>query len=59
MLLMGLRLGEGVDLDRLERGGGARPSAAAVAEMTEQGFIDAIARWREARARYAAKAVLC
>ena len=42
MLLMGLRLGEGVDLDRLERGCGARPSAAAVAELTQQGLIEAI-----------------
>jgi oxygen-independent coproporphyrinogen-3 oxidase len=39
-LLMGLRLAEGVDLDRLARDGGAAPSAAAVAEMSALGFID-------------------
>ena len=37
---MGLRLAEGVDLDRLSREGGAAPSAAAVAEMSALGFID-------------------
>jgi oxygen-independent coproporphyrinogen-3 oxidase len=42
MLLMGLRLGEGIDFDRLERVCGARPSAAAVAELTQQGLIEAI-----------------
>ena len=42
MLLMGLRLGEGVDLARLERMTGARPSAAAVAALTRQGLIEAI-----------------
>jgi oxygen-independent coproporphyrinogen-3 oxidase len=39
-LLMGLRLAEGVDLDRLSREGGAAPSAAAVAEMSALGFIE-------------------
>ena len=42
MLLMGLRLGEGIDFDRLERVCGARPSAAVVAELTQQGLIEAI-----------------
>jgi oxygen-independent coproporphyrinogen-3 oxidase len=39
-LLMGLRLAEGVDLDRLAREGGAALSDAAVAEMSALGFID-------------------
>ncbi len=42
LLLMGLRLGEGVDLDRLERLSGVRPSAAVVAKLTKQGLIEAI-----------------
>jgi oxygen-independent coproporphyrinogen-3 oxidase len=42
MLLMGLRLGEGIDLDRLERVCGARPSDAAVSGLTQQGLIEAI-----------------
>jgi putative oxygen-independent coproporphyrinogen III oxidase len=42
LLLMGLRLGEGVDLDRLARLSGVRPSAAAVAKLTKQGLIEAI-----------------
>ena len=42
MLLMGLRLGEGVDLARLERMTGARPSAAAVMGLTQQGLIEAV-----------------
>ena len=42
MLLMGLRLGEGVDLARLERMTGAGPSAAAVAALTQQGLIEAV-----------------
>ena len=42
MLLMGLRLGEGVDLARLARLTGARPSAATIAALTQQGLIEAI-----------------
>lgn len=42
MLLMGLRLTEGVDLDRLAREGGARPTAAAIAELSELGLVEAI-----------------
>ncbi len=38
-LLMGLRLEEGVDLGRLERLGGVRPSPAAVSELVEQGEL--------------------
>ncbi len=40
----GLRLGEGVDLARLERMTGARPSAAAVTALTQQGLIEAISQ---------------
>jgi oxygen-independent coproporphyrinogen-3 oxidase len=42
MLLMGLRLGEGIDLGRLERVSGVRPSARAVAELTQQGLIETL-----------------
>jgi putative oxygen-independent coproporphyrinogen III oxidase len=42
LLLMGLRLGEGVDLARLARLTGARPSAAAIAALTQQGLIEAV-----------------
>jgi oxygen-independent coproporphyrinogen-3 oxidase len=42
LLLMGLRLGEGVDLDRLARLSGVRPAPAAVAKLTKQGLIEAI-----------------
>lgn len=42
MLLMGLRLTEGVDLDRLARHGGMRPTAAAIAELTELGLVEVI-----------------
>lgn len=41
-LLMGLRLTEGVDLDRLARQGEVRPSAAAITELTELGLIETI-----------------
>ncbi len=40
MLLMGLRLGEGVDLDRLAAVGGLTPSAAKLSELAEQGLIE-------------------
>ena len=42
MLLMGLRLTEGVELDRLARQGGMRPTAAAIAELTELGLLEAV-----------------
>jgi len=41
-LLMGLRLTEGVDLDRLARQGRVRPSAAAITELTELGLVEVI-----------------
>jgi oxygen-independent coproporphyrinogen-3 oxidase len=50
MLLMGLRLAEGVNLDRLERLCGATPSSAAVAGLTQQGLIEAIPDSRRIRA---------
>ena len=40
MLLMGLRLGEGVDLDRLAAVGGLTPSAAKLADLAAQGLIE-------------------
>jgi oxygen-independent coproporphyrinogen-3 oxidase len=39
LLLMGLRLEEGVDLDRLQRSTGLAPSKAALADLVRQGFI--------------------
>jgi oxygen-independent coproporphyrinogen-3 oxidase len=42
MLLMGLRLDEGVDLDRLAAVGGLAPRASAIAELAEQGFIERV-----------------
>jgi putative oxygen-independent coproporphyrinogen III oxidase len=50
LLLMGLRLGEGVDLDRLARLSGVRPSPAAVAKLTKQGLIEAVPGTRRIRA---------
>jgi oxygen-independent coproporphyrinogen-3 oxidase len=41
-LLMGLRLTEGVDLDRLARQGEVRPSAAAITELTELGLVEIV-----------------
>ena len=40
MLLMGLRLREGIDLDRLAKLGGVRPSEGAIAHLKELGMID-------------------
>jgi oxygen-independent coproporphyrinogen-3 oxidase len=40
MLLMGLRLSEGLDLERLEAVGGVRPSAAAIDALEAGGFIE-------------------
>jgi oxygen-independent coproporphyrinogen-3 oxidase len=42
MLLMGLRLEEGIDLDRLVRVGGLAPRASTLAGLIEQGFIEHI-----------------
>lgn len=54
MLLMGLRLAEGIDLSQLAALGGVRPSNAAIDELTELGLLqtvasaprDAVADWR-------------
>ena len=50
MLLMGLRLAEGLDLARLERVSGVRPSPATVAALTQQGLIEAVPGTRCVRA---------
>ena len=42
LLLMGLRLAEGVDLDRLARISGLAPSAARLRKLSEQGLIEQI-----------------
>jgi oxygen-independent coproporphyrinogen-3 oxidase len=42
MLLMGLRLTEGVDLDRLVGQGGVRPDPAAIASLAELGLIEPV-----------------
>jgi oxygen-independent coproporphyrinogen-3 oxidase len=42
MLLMGLRLAEGVDLDRLAQIGGVTPRSSVIAELMTQGFIERI-----------------
>ena len=42
LLLMGLRLTEGIDLDRVACQGGVRPSATAIAELTKHGLVEAI-----------------
>jgi len=42
MLLMGLRLSEGVDLGRLARVGGVRPSQSVTAKLSEFGLVEQI-----------------
>ena len=42
LLLMGLRLEEGVDLGRLAQVAGVAPSRAALADLSAQGFIEAV-----------------
>ena len=42
MLLMGLRLAEGLNLDRLAEIGGVRPGAAAIAELSNLGMLEAV-----------------
>jgi oxygen-independent coproporphyrinogen-3 oxidase len=46
MLLMGLRLNEGLDLGRLQRLGGVRPSAAALDELMSLGLLESVAGHR-------------
>jgi len=43
MLLMGLRLTEGIDLDRLALTGGAEPSSAVLQELLDLGLIERVA----------------
>jgi oxygen-independent coproporphyrinogen-3 oxidase len=42
MLLMGLRLTEGIDLDRLSAIGGTRPDSHAIAELADLGLVEAM-----------------
>lgn len=58
MLLMGLRLVEGLDLDRLARLCGGPPSAATVAELTQQGLIETVPGTRRIRASGAGRFIL-
>jgi len=57
-LLMGLRLDEGIDLDRLERIGGMRPNPAVIAELTEQGQVAVLDAGRRIRATSSGRMVL-
>jgi putative oxygen-independent coproporphyrinogen III oxidase len=50
MLLMGLRLAEGIDLSRLERLTGASLAPAVVADLTQQGLIETLPGSRRIRA---------
>jgi oxygen-independent coproporphyrinogen-3 oxidase len=58
MLLMGLRLAEGLDLDRLERFCGGPPSPSTVAELTQQGLIEPIPGARCIRASGSGRFIL-
>jgi len=49
-LLMGLRLVEGIDLDRLHHRTGLRPSADTLAELISDGVIEPLAEGRRVRA---------
>ncbi len=44
MLLMGLRLTEGLDLDRLAAVGGVRPSSAEISDLVGMGFVEFVDR---------------
>lgn len=57
-LLMGMRLEEGLDLDRLERVGGNRPSQAAIAELIEQGQLAVLGPGRRIKATASGRMVL-
>ncbi len=48
MLLMGLRLSEGIDLERLAALGGVRPSAATISELVGLGLLQSAAASRPA-----------
>ncbi len=51
MLLMGLRLSEGLDLDRLARVGGVAPSAKTISELVELALLERIGEGRRIRAK--------
>ena len=53
MLLMGLRLAEGLDLDRLAVVGGVRPAAAEIADLVAMGFVEFVDPAASTPARYA------
>lgn len=57
-LLMGLRLEEGLDLDRLERIGGLRPSRAVITELVDQGLLAVLAGGRRIKATVQGRMVL-
>lgn len=58
MLLMGLRLAEGLDLDRLARRAGGPPSQAALDSLTQQGLIEPIPGTRRIRASGSGRFIL-
>ena len=57
-LLMGLRLEEGLDLDRLARIGGARPTVQAIADLAEAGQLAVSPDGRRIKATAAGRMVL-
>ena len=46
LLLMGLRLNEGIDIDRLAHIGGVRPSAVAIERLEDLGMIERLGNSR-------------
>jgi oxygen-independent coproporphyrinogen-3 oxidase len=58
LLLMGLRLSEGVDIERLTRLSGIRPSPTAIAALTQQGLIEAIPGTHRIRATGSGRFIL-
>lgn len=57
-LLMGLRLDEGIDIDRLERIGGMRPSQTVISELVEQDQIAVLDDGRRIRVTPSGRMVL-
>src|SRR5690606_33698237 len=58
MLLMGLRIDEGLDLDRLERIGGAQVDPALISQLVGQGLLATSANGRRIKATMAGRMVL-
>ncbi|HEX5600041.1 MAG TPA: radical SAM family heme chaperone HemW [Hyphomicrobiaceae bacterium] len=58
MLLMGLRIDEGLDLDRLERIGGAQVDFALISQLVDQGLLATSAKGRRIKATMAGRMVL-